>query len=51
MGSSVTFGQLWDLWEWSRREAEEAGVCQSPAYAQCLTHEWQGPLLAHACLI
>lgn len=30
-GSSVTFGQLWDLWEWSRREAEEAGVCQSPA--------------------
>lgn len=30
-GSPVTFGQLWDLWEWSRREAEEAGIGQSPA--------------------
>lgn len=28
---SVTSDELWDLWEWSRREAEEAGMCQSPA--------------------
>lgn len=28
---SVSSDELWDLWEWSRREAEEAGMCQSPA--------------------
>lgn len=45
--SSIIFGQLWSLWGWSRRGGFE-DVPVTCLYAQCLTHDFQRPLLAHA---
>lgn len=50
-GSSVPSGQRWGCGSGLGGRPKKQGCASHLPYAQWLTHELQGPLLAHACII